>query len=119
MHRFNTKLNAFFEGQMFSVSFIGQPWVLQLNEYQTDPYFLQFLQSNLTVCLTIYMFVIFSNASASLKLFCFDFCNKNNFWCNVVNSGQNLPPLARIRLGYIKFRFSKKATKFKTIFHMI
>ena len=36
MHRFNTKLNAFFEGQMFSVSFIGQPWVFQLNEYIPD-----------------------------------------------------------------------------------
>ena len=33
MHRFNTKLNAFFEGQMFPV---GQPWVFQLNEYIPD-----------------------------------------------------------------------------------
>ena len=46
----------FFEGQMFPVLFIGQLWVLQLNEYETDPHFLQFFQSNTTVCLTIYVF---------------------------------------------------------------
>ena len=46
----------FFEGQMFPVSFMGQPWVLQLNEYETGPYLFQFFQSNTTVCLTIYEF---------------------------------------------------------------
>ena len=46
----------FFEGQMFPVLFIGQLWVLQLNEYETDPHFLQFFQSNSTVCLTTYVF---------------------------------------------------------------
>ena len=71
MHRFNTKLNAFFEGQMFPVLFIGQPWGLQLNEYQTDPYFLQFLQSNLTVCLTIYMFCYIFERKCELEIVLF------------------------------------------------
>jgi hypothetical protein len=29
---------------------------LQLNKYETEPYFLQFFQSNMTVCLIIYEF---------------------------------------------------------------
>ena len=45
MHRFNTKLNAFFEGQMFPVLFIGQPWGLQLNECQTIIYRSRALES--------------------------------------------------------------------------
>ena len=30
-------------------------WILQLNEHETFPYFLQFFQSNTTVCLIIYV----------------------------------------------------------------
>ena len=40
---------------------------LQLNEYETDPYFLQNFQSNTTVCLIIH---VFCNSSANQ--------NKNN-----------------------------------------
>ena len=45
------------------------PNLLQLNEYQTDPYFLQYFQRNTTVCLIIQCFVRVVN----LKLFC-QFC---------------------------------------------
>ena len=31
-------------------------YIVQLNEYKTDPYFLHFFQSNMTVCLIIHVF---------------------------------------------------------------
>ena len=41
---------------------------VQLNEYETDPYFLQIFQSNTTVCLIIMCFVRVANMIANLKL---------------------------------------------------
>ena len=39
-----------------TVYILGQ---LQLNEYKTDPYFLQYFQSNTTVCLIIHVLYMF------------------------------------------------------------
>ena len=33
-----------------------RPYFIQLNKYETEPYFLQFFQSNTTVCLIIHVF---------------------------------------------------------------
>ena len=43
--------------------------VLQLNEYETDTYCLQFFQSNTTVCLIIH---VFCKSSEAEVVFCFD-----------------------------------------------
>ena len=37
-------------------AFCGLILLLQLNKYKTEPYFLQFFQSNMTVCLIIHVF---------------------------------------------------------------
>ena len=131
----------FFEGQMFPVLFIGQLWVLQLNEYETDPHFLQFFQSNTTVCLTIYVFSKIFECKCEPEIVLFWFLQQKQFWRSIklrefrhiskivtvseANTfqrcihreifgatrrwqwwaGQNLPPLARIRLRYYNWKF--------------
>ena len=57
---------------------------VQLNEYVTDPYFLQDFQSNTTVCLIIHMFCKSCEPDSSANQ------NKNNFTsANLTKRGNN------------------------------
>ena len=48
---------------------LSNPYQIQLNEYETEPYFLQFFQSNSKVCLIIYMFCESCNPEVVLNYY--------------------------------------------------
>ena len=63
---------------------------LQLNKYETDPYFLQLFQSNTTVCLIISLFYKsfkhICETEIVLKIFAADFQAAKTLSCSVFNS---------------------------------
>ena len=70
-------------------------WLLlvQLNEYETDPYFLQLFQSNTAVCLIIYMFCKSCELVENLKLFLknWGYSSPQNFYTmTLVRDGKRL-----------------------------
>ena len=95
-HNANTTKHALSRGQTFllfvvmlcfcySNSAKENGFLVQLNEYETDPCFLQIFQSNTTVCLIIHVFCKSCEPEIVLHPFCFDL-----HYCRIISCSQIL-----------------------------